>query len=119
MRTKKDYPQHPVIQNLRKIMNDKELKQEAVASYAGIDPSQMSKVMKGEVQISLWQLSNIATGLGMELIDLFTYPEKYVPAEKQDENVTAMLTIQLRGEKKEKVLRAVFGDKNLKLLDLE
>lgn len=55
----------------------------------------------------------------MELIDLFTYPEKYVPAEKQDENVTAMLTIQLRGEKKEKVLRAVFGDKNLKLLDIK
>lgn len=119
MRTKKDYPQHPVIQNIRKLMNDRGLTQEAIASYAGIDPSQMSKVMKGEVQISLWQLSNIATGLGMDLIDLFTYPQKYVPADGKQDGITAMLTIQLDPEKKEKVLRAVFGDKNLKLLDLK
>lgn len=110
---------HPVIGKLRKIMNDKSITQNYLAELAETTPSQFSKIMNGNVQISLWQLSNIATKLKMELIDLFTYPDKY---EKRDDgsafgnDVKATLTIELKREKKEQVLKLVFGDSNLEIL---
>lgn len=108
---------HPVIDNLRKIMKDKNLTQVTIANYAGIIPSQMSKVFSGQVGISIQQLENIATCLNMRIIDIFTYPEKYMPAESfESENITASITIQLKKEKKDQVLKLVFGDDNLKLL---
>lgn len=119
MKTSKKHQPHPVVERIRKIMRDRGLKQAAIAEYAGVDPSQMYKVLKGDVQISLWQLSNLASGLGMELIDLFTYPEKYVPENASRDEVSAMITIQLNREKKEKVLRAVFGEKDLKILNIK
>lgn len=112
----KKYPPHPVIDCIRKIMNDRNLKKSTLAMYAGIDPSQMTKVMNGTVQINLWQLSNLASGLGMELIDLFTYPEKFRPVNESKDEMTASITIQLKDEKKEQALKLLFGDKNLKLL---
>ena len=82
MKTKKNYPKHPVIDNLLKIMKDRGIKQETIAEYAEIDPSQMSKILSGKVQISVWQLSNIATKLGMRETDLFTYPDVYEKTKK-------------------------------------
>ena len=42
-----------IVQNLRKIMTDRGLKQAAMADFAGITASQYSKVMSGSVQLSL------------------------------------------------------------------
>ena len=119
MEHQKKYSIHPVIEKIRKIMNDRDLKKATLAMYAGISPSQMTKVMNGQVQISLWQLSNLASGLGMELIDLFTYPEKYRPVQENNEEMTASITIQLKDDKKEQALKLLFGEKNLKLLNLK
>ena len=71
-----------IVQNLRKIMTDKGLKQAAMADFAGITASQYSKVMSGSVQLSLQQLSNLATNLGMREIDIITYPERFVSDRK-------------------------------------
>lgn len=117
MKNKEEIKIHPVIERLRKIINDKGLTQGAMAEYAGTTPSQFSKIMKGEVQISLWQLSNIATSLHWDIIDLFTYPQKYVSSDKNNEDITASLTIQLKKEKKDQVLKLVFGDNNLEILN--
>lgn len=110
---------HPVIENIRKIINDRGITQAAAAEYIGIAPGHFSRVLNGEVSLSLWQITNLATKLDMDVIDLFTYPKKYVPVESLHDDITAMITLQLNQEKKEKVLRVVFGDKNLKLLDLK
>lgn len=55
----------------------------------------------------------------MELIDLFTYPEKFRPVNEAKDEMTASITIQLKDEKKEQALKLLFGDKNLKLLNLK
>lgn len=118
MKVKKQLGAHPVVGCLRKIMNDKGITQNLMAEYAGIEPSQFSKVMNGNVQISLWQLSNIATHLNLELIDLFTYPDKY---RKQTDTtgemgMKAMLTLELKSELKDKILRMIFDKDDLDLL---
>lgn len=107
-----------IVQNLRKIMTDKGLKQAAMADFAGITASQYSKVMSGSVQLSLQQLSNLATNLGMREIDIITYPERFVSDTAiQQEPLEAVLQIRLKKDKQDQVLRLVFGDNNVEILN--
>lgn len=119
MKTKRKDGPHPVTENIRKILNDKNLTQTSVAEYAGLSQGQMSKIMNGAGNFTTWQLSKIASGLGMRLIDLFTYPEKYGPIREDSDEMTASITIQLKDEKKAQILKLLFGDKNLKLLNIK
>lgn len=117
MKKKKETPMHPVVENIRKIIMDKGITQVAASELVGTSASQMSKILNGEVQISIWQISNFATNLGMEIIDVFTYPNKYVKAEDRNDNkepIEAVLQIKLRKDKKDQVLKLIFGEHNLK-----
>jgi hypothetical protein len=58
----------------------------------------------------------------MDVIDIITYPKKYIDAGtildnsiSIDEKVT--LQIELKKEKKEQVLKLVFGENNLEILN--
>jgi transcriptional regulator with XRE-family HTH domain len=107
-----------IINNLRKLMNDRGLTQAAMSEYADTSPSQFSKILNGTVQLSLLQLSNIARNLSMSEIDLITYPEKYVKSDKQQEEpVEAVLQIKLKKDKKDQVLKLVFGENNIEILN--
>lgn len=117
MKNKSEYPVHPVIDKIRKILSDRGLTQGAAAEYAGTSASQFSKILNGEVQLSLWQLSNFARAMNMDIIDVFTYPQKYAPTGTVSEEVEAVLQIKLKKEKKDQVLHLVFGDNNLEILN--
>lgn len=110
---------YPIADNVRKIMNDRKLTQIALAEYAGMSESQFSQAINGHRPFSLEFLSNLASGLGMRLIDIFTYPEVYQPMSKESEEMTASITIQLKDEKKEQALKLLFGDKNIKVLNIK
>lgn len=89
-----------------------------MADFAGITASQYSKVMSGSVQLSLQQLSNLATNLGMREIDIITYPERFVSDSAiQREPLEAVLQIHLKKDKRDQVLKLVFGDNNLEILN--
>ena len=120
MKSKKNLGTHPVVLNLRKIMNDKGITQSIMAEYAGVAPSQFSKIMSGSVQISLWQISNIATNLNMDIIDIFTYPDKYSKQNAtlpNNDDLRTTLTIELKAEMKRKVLNALFNKDDLEILN--
>ncbi|MDO9152366.1 MAG: helix-turn-helix transcriptional regulator [Paludibacter sp.] len=108
---------HPILSNIRKIMNERNLTQAAIAEYAETSPSQLSKIFKGEVQLSLWQLSNIATKLNMSIVDIITYPDKYYKMGKGSEDLKATLTVELKKDVKEQVLKLIFGNENIKILN--
>ncbi len=121
MKTKKKIETHYLVDNLRKIMVDRNITQAALAEYADTTPSQFSKIMSGQLHLSLLHVSNIARGLNLNEIDLFTYPEIY---EKKDlskdsshEPIEATLQIKLRKDKKDQVLKLVFGEHNLEILN--
>jgi transcriptional regulator with XRE-family HTH domain len=114
MKTKKNLKKHPVVDNLLKIMNDKHLRQEKMAEFADIDPSQFSKILSGSVQISLWQLSNIADNLGMEIIDLFTYQNIHKKQIQEGEEKTKIL-IECEISKQD-LLNLVLKNKKLKII---
>ncbi len=107
-----------IVGNLSKILKDKNLTQEAMAEYAGTTPSQFSRILSGKVKLTLEQISNIATHLAMDEIDIITYPDKYVKQiPDKPEAVEAILQIKLQKDKKDQVLKLVFGENNLEVLN--
>ncbi len=106
-----------VIDNLRKIMINKNLTQAAMARYLDTSPWQFSKILTGTVHLSLKQISNLATALSMDEIDILTYPDRYVKKEPSDEPVEAVLQIKLKKDKKDQVLKLVFGENNIEILN--
>lgn len=105
--------------NLRKIMNDRGLTQATLASYANTSASQFSKILNGVVSLSLEQLSNLAQSLSMREIDIITYPEIYKNANsgKDNDPVEAILQIKLKKDKKDQVLKLVFGEHDIEILN--
>jgi len=107
-----------IIENLRKIRNEKNLTQAAVGNYASISESQMSRIMSGGNSLSIDQLEEIASGLKMSVIDIITYPEKYVPKSSLvDGDVDAVLMVKLKESKKRQVLKSIFGNENFEILN--
>lgn len=107
-----------VISNIRMIMNDRKLTQATMATYINKTESQFSKILAGTVKLSLGQLSQIASNLSMREIDIITYPAQYIERTKNDtEPLEAILQIRLRKDKKDQVLKLVFGENNLEILN--
>lgn len=109
-----------VLGNVRKIMNDKGIKQVTVADAFGLTESQCSKILNGKSQLSLQNLSDFARIVEMREIDILTYPERFIqpgPDVHDPEPVEATLQIRLRKEKKDQVLKLVFGENNLEILN--
>lgn len=107
-----------IIENILKIKRDRNLTQAVMAEYIDTSRSQMSKILRGEVLLSIEQMSKFATNCSMSEIDLITYPEKWIPLESgKSEPVEATLQIKLKKEKKDQVLKLVFGENNLEILN--
>lgn len=107
-------------ENIRKLMTDRDLPQRAIADYMGTTASQLSKIINGECNVTLRHISNLASSLSLREIDIFTYPDVYEPAQtvaQHQEPVEAILQIKLQKEKKDQVLKIVFGDNNLEFLN--
>ena len=107
-----------ILRSFVKVMRDRNLTQAAMSEYMGVTPSQFGKVIRGEVKVSWAQLSKLASNLSMSEIDLMTYPDKYVKVgEPEDEPVEAVLQIKLKKDKKDQVLKLVFGENNIEILN--
>ena len=68
-----------ILANIIKIRNDRGLTQAAVADSIEVDYSSYSKLESGVTKLSLERLEKIASFFNMDLIDILTYPQKYVP----------------------------------------
>lgn len=108
-----------ILENLRKIMYDRRITQEALAQYAGINASHMSKILNGTSRLDFDKLSRIATGLKLREIDIITYPEVYVSRDHHNNNDDAevVLQLKLKKDKQDQILRLVFGDNNIEILN--
>ena len=106
------------IENIRLIRVEKGIPQKKIADALNVDISVISNIETGKRELKVSELEIIAKSLEVSVIDLFTYPEKYVSINNiNNDDIAATLTIQLRKEKKDQVLRLVFGDNNLEILN--
>lgn len=100
-----------VVENIIKIMADRGIKQSFMAISLDISEQQVSKILNGRIKLSLLMLSKIASFFGMREIDIITYPEVYVAQSEDNRNPKAILQVELDQDKKEQVLKLVFGER--------
>jgi len=108
---------YQTIKELR-IMHNKT--QADIACVLNLDTSAYGKLERGSTDITLKKIETLAAYFNMSVIDLIAYPKKMICADniinaEIEEKVT--LNIELKKEKKEQVLRLVFGENNLEILN--
>lgn len=117
MEKNKETFQEVIVGNILKILKTTDLKRSAIAAEAFTEPTALSKVLSGQRRLTVNELANIANAFGMSPLDLITYPVKYVPAEKNEEPTEVYLQLRLTKEKKDQVLKLVFGENNIEILN--
>lgn len=106
-----------VIENIKEIMQERNVPTKVVANNLGVDVSTISKILNGHRELKVSELAKIAQSLEVRIIDLFTWPDKYVKNPNGQEDIEAILQIKLKSYMKEKVLQDIFGKKDLELLE--
>lgn len=91
----------------------------AIAQRMKITQSAYTRIERGVTKIDLDRLEAFASAVNMSVIDVIAYPKKYVPIEGAvtTEPVEAILQIRLQREKKEQVLKLVFGENDIEILN--
>ena len=107
-----------VIDNIFKIMAQKGIKQRTLAD--AIDESQISVMKRGNRDLKISEVENIASCLGVSITDLFTWPERYVPEQSAGGKglTTPKVILQLELEDsdvKADVIKLAFGDRVLEI----
>jgi transcriptional regulator with XRE-family HTH domain len=108
-----------IVKNILKIRKEKGIAQEVIAEALGADTSVISNIENGKRELKVSELEKIAKVLGVDVLYLITYPEIYEIKQQgqKQEPVEAILQIKLMSDKKDQVLKLVFGENNLEILN--
>ncbi len=107
-----------LIQNIIQIRNSKGLTKRSMAEALHINEASYGRIESRKIALSYKQLAEIASCFQMSVIDLISYPDKYVKAETiEEEPVEAVLQIKLKKDKKDQVLKLVFGENDIEILN--
>ena len=68
-----------ILKNIETIRKENHIKQEVIASELGIKQSSYSSFINRDSDITIGRLSRISNILGVSVVDIITFPEKYVP----------------------------------------
>lgn len=94
--------QEDVLTNIQKILREKGISQAELSRLTEIDPATISKTFSGAAQLKVNTLSKIATSLKMSVVDIITYPDRYVRiSSSEQEPVEAILQIKLKKDRKD------------------
>ena len=96
------------------------LSQEDVAEKIHKSQSAYARIELGRTKIDFDTLHDFALAFKMSDIDVITYPEKWVPIgsiQPDDGGAKVILQIELKKEKKDQVMKLIFGDNNIEILN--
>ena len=103
-----------VLDNVRKIMIDRNLTQRSIGEMMGAGESSLSRIFSGEAQLTLDHLANLARCLSISGIEILTYSDQ---KKTEQDPVEAVLQIKLKKDKKDQVLKLIFGENNIEILN--
>jgi len=106
---------------IRILREDAGFSQEVMADKMGLSQSAYARFELSKTKIDLNRLSCFASQIGKSLIDVIAYPERYVNVDnihKEIKNLEPDVTVQIKviGNKRENILKTIFGDSDLELL---
>ena len=108
-----------IVENILKIRKEKGITQEVVASALNVDTSVVSNIENKKRELRISELEKIANALAVDVLYLLTYPYIFVRKEPQphSEQPETILQIKISGNKREKILAEIFGNKDLDFLN--
>lgn len=109
-------------ENIRAIRLEKGYGQESMAQKLEMSQGAYSNWERDARKLTYNNLEKIADIFGCSVIDIITYPNKWAPIKNSDqeemtEPLEAILQIRLKRDKREQVLKLVFGENNLEILN--
>jgi len=108
-----------ILKNIRIIREAKGLSQDQAADIMKISQSQYARFERGATKTDLETLNQFANAIDMSLIDIITFPKKYIDSNQliiPSQTVEATLQIKLNHNTRDQVLKLVFGENNLEIL---
>lgn len=114
------YSESEVVKNIIQIRNIKGFTKREMAKGLNINEASYGRIESGAIALSYSHLAQIAKMFDMSVVDLIAYPAKMVEeteSGKKEEPLEAILQIKLRRDKQDQVLKLVFGDNNLEILN--
>ena len=67
-----------VVANIVKMLADKGISQAELSRRTEIDTATISKIFSGQTRLNVNALSEISTAIGVSVVDIITYPDRYV-----------------------------------------
>lgn len=85
-----------------------------------ISQAQYARFERGNTKTDLDTLILFCRTLDITLIDLITYPDRFINSKELPEisrEETVLLSIEIKKDKKDQILKLVFGDNNLEIFN--
>lgn len=106
-----------VIENIKLIRTQNGINQNILADALSVDVSVISNIEKGKRQLKVVELDIIAKCLNVSVIDLFTYPQKYVDSNIYSQHNKVSVTFEVSPSERDQLLKIVTGTDNLGILN--
>ncbi|HOG36786.1 MAG TPA: helix-turn-helix transcriptional regulator [Paludibacteraceae bacterium] len=100
-----------ILENIKAIRLEKGINQETIADALNFDIANWSRIENGKQELRVNQLAKIANVLQVEVIDLFTYPKKYVDEETIKRAERISVTFEVSPDKRDILLNLVTKNK--------
>ena len=102
---------HPIVDNINKIVKDSGLDKSSSAFKCGFPESKWNKISNGVQELKLSELSKIAEVLEMSILEIVTYPKKYVEVDPSLEEKRVSVTFEVSSKMSEHLLKLVLKDR--------
>lgn len=106
-----------ILENISKIRVNKKITQKSIAEFLEIEQGSYSLLERGERDLTIDRLLQIAIFFKMDVVDIITYPNKGSYNKENEEDIKAILQIELKKDKKDQVMKLIFGDNSLEILN--
>ena len=106
-----------ILENISKIRVNKKITQKSIAEFLEIEQGSYSLLERGERDLTIDRLLQIAIFFKMDVVDIITYPNKGSYNKEKEEDIKAILQIELKKDKKDQVMKLIFGDNSLEILN--
>jgi transcriptional regulator with XRE-family HTH domain len=103
-----------ILEKIKEFRDKNGFSQEQMADKMNITQSKYARFESGRTKTDLDTLELFCNQLEMTLKEFFIYPDNI---NIEVEEIKAILQIELKRDKKEQVLKLVFGDNNLEILN--
>jgi len=113
-----------IIENIRTLRESKGYSQEYMAELMKITQSAYARFERGATKTDLKTVSLAAQTLQMSLIDVITYPEKYINIKDASKAISTVepeviLQIKMKGDTRKEILKMAFSNSELEVLKSE